>query len=416
MSTTDGSRTAAVDERDGAGDAALAALDDDTIADLAHAGQRRRWPLVLAALVVGLATGVAAAALTDGDGTDEQVDEVGAELRTVEVTRTDLVTTSELEGTLRSGDPLPVPAPTAGIVVTAATEGQVLDAGDVIVTVDDLPVVVLHGDLPLWRRLADGVDEGPDVEVLEANLVALGFDPDGTVTVDEDFTSYTAAMVERWQESLGVEETGRVEPSGVVVVPGQVRVDEIAAPGSTITTGASLASTTLLAERTWVIEPRLDGALGDASSVLAVDDRTRSIEVIVDAADADELVIGTEAAVELPGGDTASATLTDVADAAETTADGLATVASTWTLEPAAEPTIVDGPVTLTVIDTAAPGAVVVPARALVALREGGFAVEVPDVSGTMRLVGVETGLFLDGLVEITAGDLVPGDQVAVPA
>ncbi len=59
--------------------------------------------------------------------------------------------------------------------------------------------------------------------------------------------------------------------------------------------------------------------------------------------------------------------------------------------------------------------AVVVPTRALVALEEGGFAVQKATVSGDMELVGVEIGTFDDGLVQITAGDLVPGDQVVVP-
>jgi hypothetical protein len=56
-----------------------------------------------------------------------------------------------------------------------------------------------------------------------------------------------------------------------------------------------------------------------------------------------------------------------------------------------------------------------VPTRALVSLSEGGFAVEVRTPDGSTRLVGVELGVFDDGVVEVIAGDVTPGDDVVVP-
>ncbi|NIR34535.1 MAG: peptidoglycan-binding protein, partial [Actinobacteria bacterium] len=58
--------------------------------------------------------------------------------------------------------------------------------------------------------LQEDVDEGPDVRQLEQALVDLGYDPDGALTVDEDFTGFTATVVERWQEDVGIEEDGIV--------------------------------------------------------------------------------------------------------------------------------------------------------------------------------------------------------------
>jgi multidrug efflux pump subunit AcrA (membrane-fusion protein) len=56
-----------------------------------------------------------------------------------------------------------------------------------------------------------------------------------------------------------------------------------------------------------------------------------------------------------------------------------------------------------------------VPVAALLALAEGGYGVEV--VSGsTSRVVAVETGLFADGRVEVTGGDLAEGMTVGMPA
>jgi hypothetical protein len=55
-----------------------------------------------------------------------------------------------------------------------------------------------------------------------------------------------------------------------------------------------------------------------------------------------------------------------------------------------------------------------VPARALLALAEGGWAVELVGPGGTTALVGVELGAVVDGMAEIT-GEVAEGDEVAVP-
>jgi multidrug efflux pump subunit AcrA (membrane-fusion protein) len=55
-----------------------------------------------------------------------------------------------------------------------------------------------------------------------------------------------------------------------------------------------------------------------------------------------------------------------------------------------------------------------VPVKALLALQESGYAVEVvPDGGGARRYVPVRTGAFAGGLVEVT-GDLQAGDPVVV--
>ena len=60
-------------------------------------------------------------------------------------------------------------------------------------------------------------------------------------------------------------------------------------------------------------------------------------------------------------------------------------------------------------------GATVVPVRALLALAEGGFAVEKVIDGEQTRLIGVELGAFDDGMVEIVSGAIAPGDDVVVP-
>ena len=66
------------------------------------------------------------------------------------------------------------------------------------------------------------------------------------------------------------------------------------------------------------------------------------------------------------------------------------------------------------VIDVLADDALTVPARALVALIEGGYAVEVISQDGNSEYRAVQIGEFADGWVEI-AGDVAEGDQVVVP-
>ena len=78
-------------------------------------------------------------------------------------------------------------------------------------------------------------------------------------------------------------------------------------------------------------------------------------------------------------------------------------------------------PVTLRVVDQEARGAFVVPVSALVALAEGGYAVEVvdgqaPDGTNQTRLVGVTPGLFSDGFVAVTGDQLADGQTIVVPS
>ncbi|MFB3051142.1 MAG: peptidoglycan-binding protein, partial [Acidimicrobiia bacterium] len=133
-----------------------------------------------------------------------------------------------------------IPAGRSGVLTWLPDAGTIIESGEVIARVDDTPTVVLEGDLPMYRTLRDGV-EGTDVQQLEQALVDLGYDPDETVTIDDEFTSVTESMVERWQEDLGVDETGRISVGDIIFapLPAQV-VSSQSAVGSSVSQGTPI--------------------------------------------------------------------------------------------------------------------------------------------------------------------------------
>ena len=72
-------------------------------------------------------------------------------------------------------------------------------------------------------------------------------------------------------------------------------------------------------------------------------------------------------------------------------------------------------PVAASITTEVRKGVLAVPVNALLALAEGGYAVEV-ERDGPRQLFGVRTGLFAEGQVEVTGGGLRAGDLVVVPA
>jgi len=109
--------------------------------------------------------------------------------------------------------------------------------------------------------------------------------------------------------------------------------------------------------------------------------------------------------------------IASVVDVAPADSGGSPTVAVVMVLDdPAAAAGLDQAPVDVHVVSVQAADALAVPVDALLALAEGGYAVERPD--GT--LVGVEIGAFADGWVQVTgtgaAGGLREGDEVVVPS
>jgi hypothetical protein len=354
----------------------------------------KRFLGFLAVLVVLAAIGVggffAIEQLSEEDDTDGEANQAGeAGLATAAVVRTDLVERETLDGTLRFAEPGVILSQAPGTITALPDPGEILERGDVVFELDGSPVVLFYGERPSWRRLTSSSDDGVDVTQLEENLVELGFDEDGELTVDAEYTSLTTDLVEKWQESLGVEETGRVELGSVLYVPGPIRVGEILTDvGATVGPGAPIAATS---------------SSGQEVLVLLEADRQ------------DLLAVGDSVVVELPDGSQVGAKVGEmgrVVISAGPEGSGVFEVFIDLD-DPSLAGGLDQAPVEVDVVSGQAVGVLAVPVNALIALAEGGYALEIESGSGS-RLVGVDIGDFADGLVEVT-GEIAEGDVVLVP-
>lgn len=131
-----------------------------------------------AAVAALLVAGSAAVALSgggfgDGSGTRTAASDPSA--RTARVIRTDLSNSRTLEGTLGHGAATTVRGGGEGRITWLPSSGTTVTRGKTLYRVDDRPVPVLYGDLPLYRTLRAVNTVGRDVRVLADNLLALGY-------------------------------------------------------------------------------------------------------------------------------------------------------------------------------------------------------------------------------------------------
>lgn len=307
---------------------------------------------------------------------------------TATVTRADLVDEDKLSGTLGYGDPTVVGGAGGGTITGLPEPGTVLKQGDSMWQIDDhAGPALLYGTLPLWRVLRSGIGDGADVAQLEQDLSDLGFGTD--LTIDEHFDSRTAAAIKAWQDSRGLKKTGIVGPGDVVIEPGPIRVAE---------------------QRARVGDQPAAEIIGVTPSEQIV-----TLDVAVDKISL--LSVGARVDVELPDDSKVPGTVKTIGRVATVKQEGSsATIAVSISLQ-APVASLDAAPVEVVVTTSKATGVLVVPIRALVALSEGGYAVE--RVTGaTTELVGVVPGEFGDGVVAVTAREggpaLAEGDTVVV--
>lgn len=312
---------------------------------------------------------------------------------TAAVERRDLVDREEVDGTLGYADGGTLAAGAPGTLTALPEPGTVVKRGRSLYDIDGAPAAfLLYGALPAWRDFTPEMEDGDDIRQLERNLRALGHDPDGDVTVDDEWDWATTAAVERFQDEHGLEEDGSLEQGQVVFRSGPTRIGEAkAAVGDPASPGHPLA---------------------------AVSSTERRVTVDLEATRQRLAREGDRVTVELPTGRTARGRILDVGEVAEQPAgqeeeQGEATIEVTIALHGrAARGTGLDqAPVDVGFAVQRAEDVLAVPVKALLARQGGGFAVEVVGDDGPHRMVDVEPGLYADDFVEVE-GDLREGETV----
>jgi peptidoglycan hydrolase-like protein with peptidoglycan-binding domain len=360
------------------------------------------------AAVVLAAAAVPAVWWSRADGADRTAAEP-IPVATETIVRTDMSSVEALPGRLGYGPAVAVKGRGTGTVTWLPQPGRAVRRGEQLYRVDDQPVPLFHGALPLYRTLDRPDMVGRDVRVLSRNLRALGYatgDQPGTgelvaqrdakeskrtgtrVGKGEDvLTPDLIRAVKRWQADLGRPVTGKVAPADVVVLAGSVRVDSVTA------------------------------AVGDevAAPLLAVTPTAKVITVSVEAGEVGGVGRGDRVSVVLPGEKTAKGEVTAVGSEVKPPDEqagepgGPSTLAVTVTLD---DPKAVAGfdaaDVEVRFAAETRKGVLAAPIGALVALSEGGYAVQVAGGA----LTAVETGMFAQGLVEVTGDGLAEGTTV----
>ena len=309
-------------------------------------------------------------------------------------------------GTIGYAGETAVLARLSGTVTALPAIGDVVHRGGRLYALDGEPVLLMYGAVPAYRTLAEGVTEGKDVEQLERNLAALGYEPGA---VDEEFTGTTAAAVRAWQEDHGLEATGEVELGRVAFLRGPQRVTELE-----VTLGEALGGGGG-GEGESEGEPE-----APSTSVLRTSSTRRVVSVDL-AADQQSIARrGQEVEVVLPGGaevpgEVRALTATELSGGEEGAGEEA---------EPGVEATVaVTGRHRIPALDGASVNVLFteqvrkqvlsVPLTALIAIGGERFAVYVGEGSARRQIV-VTPGLAAAGYVEVEGKGLRPGMTVEV--
>ncbi len=343
--------------------------------------------LAVGLIVAGAATGCRAPTGDDPAAAAEATAPT-QDFELVAAVRQDVIERQEVEARVGNGTVVTLPLALAGIVTWAPDQGAVLRSGDVIVEVGGRPVVLIVGETPLYRPLrlvgSGERDEagnrvgrltGPDVAQLQRFLIDEGYDDRGRLTVDEEFGRSTERAVEAWQRATGHPATGIVDTSQMIFMPTELLVDGHLIVGQTFdrfdVTGTDtvlqIIGSTILREF-FAVGSTVD-VLADPATTGVVTRSTRvsgelGIEQLI------EITVDTSAGGEL--------------------GQSVQVVGSV----------------------TRAEDALTIPVRALLAVSDGGWEVEVESGSGTRR-VTVELVDVVDTTAIVVGLD--EGDQVVVP-
>ncbi len=282
--------------------------------------------------------------------------------------------------------------------------GQVIARGQSLFALGGQPTVLLYGSVVPSRAFVAGMSPGSDVEVLNANLDALGYGSGGS---GETFSAATQAAVRAFQSANGMEVTGELSLGSVVFEQGPVRVTSVTPEvGASVTPGP----------------------------VLRVTSTHPQVTIALSAAEQSSVTVGDRVSITLPNQQTTPGVINAVGTVAKAPAskegnggggggpeggeEGGPTVEVDVTpSEPRAIGHLDESPVEVSITTARVPDALCVPVDALLALAGGGYALEVAQ-GAVHHLEAVTVGLFDDaeGLVQVSGRRVQAGQRVVVPS
>ncbi|MEV4282987.1 hypothetical protein [Actinoplanes xinjiangensis] len=353
-----------------------------------------------------------------------------ATVETAKLERRDLSTSKTIPGTIGYGTSRAVEGHKDATVTWLPAPGTSIKRGQQLYRADDRPVPLFYGGMPLYRTIGGRGLVGRDVEIIADNLDRLGYtlgprpragswvtppapsppppspppssapgspassppaSPGSPAPVkikkgEGVLTAGMIAAIKKWQRDLGLPETGTIAVGDVEILSGAVRVESVAVqPGAPA--GGPLMSVTPTRKVITVA-----AGLSEAASI----ERGAAVTVILpDEKEIPARVLSVGRALAAPEGSVGSGTpqltITVTAD------------------DPATLTRIDSAEVTVSFAGKAREDVLAAPVEALIALAEGGYAVQTPS-----GLVAVTTGMFAQGWVEITGDGLTEGTDVVV--
>ncbi|MBP2704560.1 hypothetical protein JOL79_12115 [Microbispora sp. RL4-1S] len=384
----------------------------------------RRVAVALIALAAVGAAGAGAVALSQ-DGTEPAPGAPAIPVATTTVTRTDLSNSINLSGRLGFGAARPVRGAGTGTLTRLPAPGSPVTRGRPLYWVNDRPVVAFYGSTPLFRKLGQVGMIGRDVTLVADNLTALGYDvgsrttgasvgateggpgatagawagataPERTATGDaasreggiayrppgDVFTASLKSALRRWQADSGLPPTGTLDVGQIVVFPGRARVDAVKAQQGdpvagdilTVTGTAKVATISLNASDAGIVRKgeRVTMVLPDDKKIAAkVTAMGKTVQESSDSSDQNEPQV--------------SVTVTPVRSSAVKALDS--------------------APVDVVFTTRVHKNVLAVPVSALLALREGGYALQ----ARSGALIAATTGMYARGMVEVSGPGIVAG-------
>ena len=318
--------------------------------------------------------------------------------QTATIARTELATTATLQGNLGYGTPSPFTGHKSGTVTWLPAVGAVVGQGQPLYDVDAKHVILFLGGTPLYRAINAQATPGPDLAEVNADLRALGY---GKALTGDAYTPATEDALKKWQQLNGFPASGALAVGDIAVLPVPVRVAS------------------------------LDAQLGAsaATDLLSLSSTTKHVTASVDPHQIDTSVLtpGLKLSLSLPNGKQTTGTVSALT-ASGAASQGASSGSSSgggggggagglsMTVDIADQSALAgmdSGSVGITVTTGSVSDVLAVPIEALVAVQGGGYAVQVVTGDGqTSMLVGVQTGLFANGLVQISGQGITEGLKV----